>query len=129
MTNREKYLKDEVNIQELWKNFDDYYYKNKSKESDVEKAFRNFFEEEAKPTLTEDERVILRNIHSNENYKTYKRIGRTNYGSLYLSYDLNKATAEEIGELESDFDYFEMYNNLFQFIKDEEEYSIEELLK
>lgn len=63
MTNAEKYLKDGVVAKELWKTFQAYYYKNKSKESDVAKAFRNFFEEETKPTLTADERVILRNIN------------------------------------------------------------------
>jgi len=116
MTNAEKYLKDEVNILELWENFSDYYYKNKDKESDVAKAFKFFFCEQATPTLTEDERVILRNIDT----KFYK-IGRTDDNIIYFIF-------EEITGKEAKY-YANVFDNIFQFIKNGEEYSIEELLK
>ena len=57
MTNAEKYLKDNVNVEELWENFSTYYYANKSRLSDVNKSLREFMKQETKPTLTEDERV------------------------------------------------------------------------
>lgn len=63
--------------------------------------------EQAKSTLTEDEKVILGNLH-----EEYKHIKRNEMGNLYVGVD-----------------YFGMYDNLFQFIKNGEEYSIEKLLK
>jgi len=106
MTNGEKYLKDEVVAKELWKTFQVYYYKNKSKESDVEKAFRHFFEEETEPVLTEDERVILRNIEH-----PYKWIRRNHKGELQIS------DKEDCAGLKW-YINFTCYQNLFQFIKE-----------
>ena len=103
MTNAEKYLKDGVVAKELWKTFQVYYYKNKDEESDVEKAFRNFFEEKTKPQLTEDERVILRNICFTPLKDFY--IER-NHGTLKLH--------NRVDEL---YDFF-AYDHLFQFIKE-----------
>jgi len=111
MTNAENYLKDGVVAEELWKKFQEYYYKNKSEESDVGKAFINFFEQQVKLTLTDDERTILRNI-SREFYFILRIEGH-----LFL-----KKT--KYGEM-SHFTYFD---RLFQSIKNGEEYSIEELL-
>lgn len=78
-------------------------------EDEIEKRLN----EQIKPTLTEDERVILRNI-----YKKYKYITRDNSGNLYIKEQLFFLLALP----------FSIYNHLFQFIKDGEEYSIEELL-
>ena len=102
MTNAEKFLKDGVVAKELWKTFQVYYYKNKDKESDVEKAFRSFFEQEAKPTLTEDERVILRNI------KEFNYIGRNEDNDLYLLFKYSETYTEK--------HYIDMFRHLFQFI-------------
>ena len=105
MTNGEKYLKDEVVAKELWKTFQVYYYKNKSKESDVEKAFRHFFEEETEPVLTEDERVILRNIDT----KMWNTILREN-GEITFAYKLSRGY-RSLGRCE-------WFSHLFQFIKE-----------
>lgn len=106
MTNSEKYLKDGVVAKELWKMFQVYYYKNKNKESDVEKAFRSFFEEQAQPTLTEDERVILRNIQS-----PFKWIRRTSSGELQISDTEGLERTQWIIQLSC-------FPHLFQFIKE-----------
>ena len=71
MTNDEKYLKDGVNPRKLFLAFKEYSVKhNCYLESD---EFEQFMQEQAKPTLTEDEKVILRNI--NKKYITIRRIG------------------------------------------------------
>ena len=67
-----------------------------------------------KPKLTEDEKAILRNLP-----EKYKYIARAKYGlSIY-------------GDIGSVFEYLNMFNQLFQFIKqeDKEPYNIEELLE
>jgi hypothetical protein len=107
MTNAEKYLKDEVNILELWENFSDYYYKNKDKESDVAKAFKLFFWEQAKPTLTEDERVILQALK----IMGIERISRDKETDICLHY----SSANRYGELGEKFAILNLY---FQFIKE-----------
>lgn len=65
-------------------------------------SLEKWLETEAKPTLTEDERVILRNID-----KKFLIIGRDE-DSLYLAYN-------NIAEYTYNFEF---YNNLFQFIKE-----------
>ena len=77
-----------------------------------------------KPTLTEDEKVILRNLN-----KRYKYINREEYGGLRVS-ETKPIYSKSMKEYYySGFDTF-IYDNLFQFIKWEDEpYSIEELLK
>lgn len=76
-----------------------------------------------KPTLTEDEKVILRNLN-----KRYKYINREEYGGLRVS-ETKPIYSKSMKEYYySGFDTF-IYDNLFQFIKWEDEpYSIEELL-
>lgn len=117
MTNAKKYLKDGVSARKLWKKFQAYYFKNKSEESDVEKAFRNFFKQEAKPTLTEDERVILSNIMT-DNYKYMHRDGN---GCLWVTEDTwlepKKDPMLNIPYRESDnIFWFGMYRHLFECI-------------
>lgn len=77
-----------------------------------------------KPTLTEDEKVILRNLN-----KRYKYINREEYGGLRVS-ETKPIYSKSMKEYYySGFDTF-IYDNLFQFIKWEDEpYSIEELLE
>ena len=77
-----------------------------------------------KPTLTEDEKVILRNLN-----KRYKYINREEYGGLRVS-ETKPIYSKSMKEYYyNGFDTF-IYDNLFKFIKWEDEpYSIEELLK
>lgn len=105
MTNAEKYLKDGVKEQ-LIKELSIY-----GGELD------EFFEEQVKPKLTEDERVILRNI-KNDDYGKYIGRGGSLSFKLYLRGN-DESRAYAIGTL---------YNHLFQFIKNGEEYEIKELL-
>lgn len=85
-----------------------------------------------KPTLTEDEKVILRNLG-----KKWKWIARDNYEQVGLENHLclfehkpNKNTYWfEVSEGNTEYLSFDCYNHLFKFIKWEDEpYSIEELL-
>ena len=72
-----------------------------------------FFDKEITPTLTEDERVILRNI----NKINYQFIGRRNEPAerLYLAYiDKGEKKIEE----EMTFTYAFNQDHLFQFIKE-----------
>ena len=77
-----------------------------------------------KPKLIEAERVILKNIP-----KKYKYIARDNSGLLYI-YE-NKPKKD--GNVWSNYNYncFDLFQHLFQFIKweDEEPYKIQELLE
>lgn len=123
MTNSEKYLKEGVSIEEL---ADKLTKKIQSTEkygfydNFVNDILIKFFKAKDIPTLTEDERVILRNL------KVEKYIFRDSYGDLLISE--TKPTKDEIrcGDLGYVFD---IYNHLFQFIKEGEEYSIKELLE
>ena len=97
MTNKDKYLKDNVSVEELAKtmiedNIFDF----------TEEDIIAFFNKNITPTLTEDERVILRNI---DNYR-YEKIKRVK-GILVL---FNVFTRENE---ETPF-----ADNLFQFIKE-----------
>lgn len=94
MTNAEKYLKDGVKEQ-LIKELSIY-----GGELD------EFFEEQVTPTLTEDERVILRNIKGK-----YTTLYRNDSGYLILQ----ENSAKEIGKCHVGFNE---YNHLFQFIKE-----------
>ena len=108
MTNAEKYLKDGVSVEEFCKGFYQYLV-SKDKisfgydKSNVGAYLQNFLNEQVKPTLTEDERVILKNIDT-DYYPTIKRMGRT----LYL---VDKEDAHK--EIEYMFK-----DRLFQFIQE-----------
>ena len=114
MTNAEKYLKDGVDVEEF---VNDLHYIWWANEYDVCEGIRKFLSAESKkkkPTLTEDERVILKNINRNFThiYRLNNRLqvadGEENYNNTMLD-----ITA---------------FGHLFQFIKNGEEYPIEELL-
>lgn len=104
MTNSEKYLKEGTDTRELWVAFQEYYYKNKSKESDAAKAFKHFFEQPIKPTLTEDERVILKNVGTD-----YQSIERDDECLWVRGVDKDGFMATC---------YFKCFDHLFQFIKE-----------
>ena len=83
------------------------------------------WERKEKPQLTEDEKVILRNI-----YKKYKWVARDEDRTLSFHYVKPHKEAYFWSSLEANY-VDDLFPNLFQFIKweDEEPYSIEELLK
>ena len=64
MTNKDKYLKKDVSVEELTQNLTNYI--NKTQKPTYEKI-KNFFEQKAK-LLTEDERVILWSIDHDLRY-------------------------------------------------------------
>lgn len=59
MTNAEKYLKDGVDIKEFSRNMFNYLV---NRDEPLKIKIENYLKEDIKPTLTEDERVILRNM-------------------------------------------------------------------
>ena len=96
---------------------------------DIMKVYNDYtcevllWERKEKPKLTEDEKVILRNLP-----KKYKWIARDKSGLIFLcSKKPSKCNYSWIGYNDIAFPYY----HLFQFIKweDEEPYSIEDLLK
>ena len=103
MTNAEKYLKDGVTIKEFaveitkqiskWDELS--YYSN-----NIENDIIDFLSTEAKPTLTEDERVILKNMDT----KNYTHLYRTD-NLIFL-----KNKKEHL--------YWIPFSNNFQFIKE-----------
>ena len=83
----------------------------------VEEAYNKMFGE---IRLTDDERVILKNINQNN----FDRIGREN-GMLFLG------TAEpySAGKMSDEYLFYYMFSGLFKFIKDGEVFKIADLLK
>jgi len=60
-TNAEKYLKDGVDVEKIAREID-IIFQNDVNVANAEQATIKYFNSTYKPTLTEDERVILRNI-------------------------------------------------------------------
>lgn len=114
MTNADKYLKDGVDVEEFIGEFNDFISKQTESQSACVRLAQ-FLKYPAKPTLSEDEKVILRNI----NKDIYTIIGFDIHG-LYLRSD-NPNTCKE-------YSFYDMFNSLFQFIYDGEEYKISDLL-
>ena len=108
MTNAEKYLKDGVIYHNL--SCEIALYISNSLKSGLVQNIDDFFKQQVKPTITDDERVILRNIP-----KEYQTIGRNSVGEISARND-------------NDWKYADVFNHLFQFIKNGEEYNIQELL-
>ena len=96
MTNEEKYLKDEVDVEELANKFVEYFL---GCGEILEESFISFFKQEAKPTLTEDEKVILRNT------KGYTTIIRNIEGNIQIENE------------DGSFACLCTFNHLFQFIQ------------
>lgn len=100
MTNADKYLKDGVDVYELIRAMTEFYMSGYSYNDNL----TYFFNHKAKPTLTEDEKVILRHI----NTINIDRIGRHDCGDLIL---LSKGGGFYLMTTYFNFD------GLFQFIK------------
>ena len=103
MTNAEKYLKDEDMMFELGTKLKEFITENGKGLNLNTSAIYDFFGQEVKPTLTEDEKVILRNIKNK-----YTNIGRFDFEGLHLFYD----TEEHRVAVK-----FNRYEKLFQFIQ------------
>ena len=96
---------------------------------DIMKVYKDYtckellWERKEKPKLTEDEKVILRNVP-----KYYKWIARDNSGSLYVYASKPK---KRFTTWESNGAPLIPFAHIFKFIKweDDEPYSIEDLLK
>ena len=102
MTNSEKYLKD-GETGNFVQAFSCWYYGITRELENADKMLVQFLKAESKPTLTEDERVILRNLNNK-----FNKIGRTD-GVIQIR--------RTIGEL-TDWHCFCAYSHLFQFIKE-----------
>lgn len=107
MTNADRYLKDGVDVEELINDLYKYNDNRKCVTNEYAKIqsanfFRDFLQQPIKPTLTEDEKVILRNID-----KKIKYITRDKSGYLYI-------TEQSFSMLALPFS---IYNHLFQFIQ------------
>ena len=97
---------------------------------DIMKVYKDYtckellWERKEEPKLTEDEKVILKNID-----KCVKYIARNMDGSLFV-YDDKPVKTRDYWDCEFHIYYFP-FDHLFQFIKweDEEPYLIENLLK
>lgn len=105
MTNAKKYLKDDVNLEEFAKSIVGRFFGEDSFSANDYIRIKNWSEENTKPTLSEDERVILRNLDG------YTKIGRTEkdvagYTDVYIEYE---NACESLSMFKS---------NLFQFIKE-----------
>lgn len=108
-----------------------------SENFDIVKVYKDYtckellWEKKEKPVLTDDEKVILRNIN-----KAFKYIARDRGDSLfvYTSKPIKKRNDWKFNDidenLKDEWSAITIYNHLFQFIKweDEEPYLIEDLL-
>lgn len=108
MTNAEKYLKD-GETGNFVQAFSCWYYGITRELENVDKMLVQFLKAEAKPTLTADEGVILRNIDTDN----YKGIGRKN-DTLYLV----SATPNYFGGENDKEVFWYCFHELFQFIKE-----------
>ena len=105
MINKDKYLKNNVSAEELAREIVKYYFRT-STPINLESTIREFFNKEATPTLTEDERVILKNIDT----RRYPTIKRTKIGEIIVI--SNAKCGDDI------MCYLYCYDHLFKFIKE-----------
>ena len=105
MTNKDKFLRDGVSVEEFAR--DIFKNANISQLEYIpvidENSLKRYLRKQNTPTLTEDERVILRNID-----KEYDKIGRQD-GEIML---------RDNGDYLSAWLHFRGYNHLFQFIQE-----------
>lgn len=103
MTNAEKYLK-EGETGNFVQAFSCWYYGITRELENADKMLVQFLKAEAKPTLTEDERVILKNVGTD-----YQRIERDDECLWVRGVDKDGFMATC---------YFKCFDHLFQFIKE-----------
>ena len=109
MTNKDKYLKDNVSVEEFIEalTYELSGWDNKTYSYGMEDTIRNALNKPIKPTLTEDERVILRNMPQKE----WNYIFRDNMGNIQFEHLKANGAPNSIGRAD-------WYNHLFQFIKE-----------
>jgi len=100
MTNANKYLKEGVDVRKLAEELYNYL-TNIETEGAITETIEHFFGASCKPTLSEDEKVILRNIND-----MYVIIRRDDGGELY--FDRSDGYC---------FNSVRIFNHLFQFIQ------------
>lgn len=105
MTNAEKFLKDGVS-EELIADLANYIRIHNTGTRSYLGILHTYFDKPINPTLTEDERIILRNMQKK------KYIYRDEYGRLYVYHNKGRKDYQVMEYLQ-----IEMYNHLFQFIK------------
>lgn len=109
MTNAEKYLKDGVDRQFLT-DFSRWYYAITRDIKNVDTILAQFLSEKAQPTLTEDERVILRNVKWKGYTATHIGREKENKGSfIYIRFE---------NDIEMTYFFDNFFGHLFQFIKE-----------
>ena len=112
MTNAEKYLNKGASARELREKLANWIFSElgyyEGTEDAIDTVIGDFFDTIEKPTLTEDERVILRNI----DLKEWQLIGRKDE-ELYLAYIYGESKSTE-----RDYIIDSMYGKLFQFIEE-----------
>jgi len=101
MTKAEKYLKDGVDVEEFIKDLHLFWWFHKY---DFCEGIRKFLKEQVTPTLTDDERIILKNIDTK-----FVKIGRDDENNIYFIF--KEVTGKEIKY------YANVFDNVFQFIK------------
>lgn len=97
---------------------------------DIVKVYEDYtlqnllWERKEKPVLTEDEKVILRNLD-----KEFKWIARDKCGELYIFFEKPEKD-DVVWSSEDDYENVSLFEHLFQFIKweDTEPYLISELI-
>lgn len=106
MTNAEKYLKDGVSVEEVANEFECFCLALKENYNVMtyKQEMEQFLNCEIKSTLSEDERVILRNIAYDSEYKYIYR----SLGMLYLSENEKLTCVDRLPGM----------HHLFQFIKE-----------
>ena len=103
-----------------------------SRNSDIMKVYEDYtlkkvlWERKEKPKITEEEKVILRNLP-----REYKYIARDKINESVLCIFIDKPKKESSYWFSDNYVSLEVYNHLFQFIKweDEEPYLISDLLE
>lgn len=112
------------------------YYKNdlsiddSNRESDIVKVYKDYtlkellWERKEPIKLTEDEKVILRNLN-----KRFKYIVKDNDNDLYLYQEEPRKANYGRWINDNDYESFIAYNHLFKFMTSDKPYLIEDLLK
>lgn len=108
MTNAERFIGDEDEIDTFIEEVADFFVKEEGfyNKEYIKNVLIDFFKQSVIPALTEDERVILRNME----FKDYNIIGRKESGDLYVNYKENDSFNGVL--------LIMFKKHLFQFIKE-----------
>ena len=122
MTNKDKFLREGVSVEEFIEAF---CMSGRSAVNGIQAyLLKDFFKEQVKPikpTLSEDEKAILRNIKGHPKYISRQK------GHGLIAYDSAKREGKTGWSYDNGRAMYS-FSHLFQFIKEGEEYEIKELL-